>query len=86
MIQSFDEPISVVFTSNSKTNVVAPASVVWAGRTYPIIKVGLHHKFHDGKTLFHIFSVVSNNIFFRISLNTDNLFWRMQEVSDGLPG
>jgi hypothetical protein len=28
---------------------------------------------------------VGDNVFFRLQLNTDNLFWRLQEVSDGLP-
>ncbi len=77
-IGGIDESVQVIFANQ-------PISVKWAGRTYPVLKVGLHHKYSDGKILYHIFSVVSNNLFFRLSLNTDNLLWRLQEVSDGLP-
>ena len=78
MIQRLDEPVQVVFTNQ-------PISIKWAGRTYPVLKVGLHHKLYKGSTLVHIFSVISNNIFFRLELDTSSLLWRLTEVSDGLP-
>lgn len=83
MIQTYNEPVSVILISDANTRAVRPSSVIWAGRTYPIIKVGLHHKLYKGETLVHIYSVVSNNIFFRLELNTDSLLWRLTEVSDG---
>jgi hypothetical protein len=45
----------------------------------------LHHTFRSGRTLFHVFSVASKSLFFRLVLNTDTLFWRLEEISDGLP-
>jgi hypothetical protein len=59
--------------------------VFWAGREYPILKIGLHHQYRQGRTLFHVFSAVSESLFFRLVLNTDSLFWTLEEVSDGLP-
>ncbi|MEI6691033.1 MAG: hypothetical protein WCL07_04800 [bacterium] len=89
MNQSLDEPISVMFSSVGATREspasVRPISLIWSGSTYPILKVGLHHRTYKGETLAHVFSVVGNNIFFRIELNTDTLLWRLQEVSDGEP-
>lgn len=85
MNQKVDVPVSVVFYYNATTFVVKPVKVFWNGREYLINKVGLHHTFRQGRTLFHVFSVVGQGMFFRLNFNTDNLFWRLEEVSDGLP-
>lgn len=58
---------------------------MWDGRVYPVLKVGLHHTYRQGRDLFHVFSVSSINIFFRISLDTTTLHWTLEEISDGLP-
>lgn len=62
-----------------------PKVLIWKGRTYRLVKVGLHHTYHKGKTLFHVFSVVSENLFFRLVLNSESLNWTLEEVADGLP-
>lgn len=85
MNQKVDVPVSVIFYYNASTSSVKPIKVFWNGREYTITKVGLHHTFRQGRTLFHIFSVAGQGVFFRLNFNTDNLFWRLEEVSDGLP-
>lgn len=85
MITKIDAPVSVSFTFDSDKRQVTPKALVWNGRLYGIKKVGLHHKFKQGRTLFHVFSVASKSMFFRIVLNTDNLHWRLEEISDGMP-
>jgi hypothetical protein len=85
MIQKIDIPVSVSFNFDSKKQRVYPKWIVWSGRLYPVIKIGLHHKFKKGQTLYHVFSVETKSLFFKLLLNTDNLHWRLQEISDGLP-
>jgi len=85
MIQKISEPISVSFTFDSEKRAVRPRALVWNGRLYGVVKVGLHHTFRQGTTLYHVFSVASKNLFFRLVLNTENLHWRLEEISDGLP-
>lgn len=80
-----DIPVSVIFVYDPNGSKISPLKVRWDGRVYSITKVGLHHQFREGRTLHHIFSVVSDETFFRLNLNTDNLSWRLEEVSDGLP-
>jgi len=80
-----DVPVFVIFVSNPVGAKIYPISIHWDGRDYKVTKIGLHHNFRVGRTLYHIFSVVSGDTFFRLSLNTDNLLWRLEEVSDGLP-
>jgi hypothetical protein len=85
MIQRISEPVSVITTFNAATRSARPISLEWSRRTYPVLQVGLRHTYRDGITRHHIFSVVSNNLFFRLNLNADNLSWTLEEVSDGLP-
>jgi len=85
MIQKISEPISVSFTFDSEKRAVKPRALVWNGRLYGVRKVGLHHTFRQGRTLYHVFSVASKSMFFRLVLNTENLYWRLEEISDGLP-
>lgn len=61
----------------------APQKVIYGGREHTIEKIGLHHTYRAGRTLYHVFSVASDNLFFRLVLDTDNLLWRLTEVSDG---
>jgi len=85
MITKLDLPVSVSLCFDDRKNQVFPKWIVWNNRLYPIAKVGLHHTFRQGRTLYHVFSVVSKTLFFRLSLNTDNLHWRLEEVADGMP-
>jgi len=85
MIQTLSEPVSVNLAFDHSNRSVRPLSLVWSGRNYPVLQVGLRHTYRTGNTRYHVFSVVSNSLFFRLVLNTDNLHWTLSEVSDGLP-
>ncbi len=84
MNQKISAPVSVSFSYDAKKQRVAPRGIIWNGRLYPIIKIGLHHTFRQGLTLYHVFSVATPTLFLRIVLNTDNLHWKLEEISDGL--
>lgn len=85
MIEKIDTPVTVSFNFDSKNKKAYPKWVVWKERLYPIVKIGLHHKYKKGKTLYHVFSVESKSLSFKLSFNTETLHWRLQEISDGLP-
>lgn len=85
MKETINEPVSVSLAYDSNKSSVYPKWVVWNGRLYPIKKVGLHHTYQQGRTLYHVFSVISTSLFFRLVLNTENLHWSLEEVADGLP-
>ena len=71
-----DIPTKVIFGSTVK-------SLEYAGHEHQIEKLGLHHTYRAGRTLYHVFSVASKDLFFRLVLDTDNLLWKLTEVSDG---
>lgn len=85
MLQRISEPVSVWLIFDHTSNRILPKRILWKKRIYEIKRMGLRHHFRVGRTLFHIFSVESEELFFRLSLNTDNLLWKLEEVSDGLP-
>jgi len=83
MIQKISVPISVALVYNHKKREVKPVKVVWENRSYMITRIGLHHTVRQGRTLFHIFSVESKELFFRLVFNTDSLSWMVEEIADG---
>lgn len=85
MIEKLSLPVSVGITFDHTKRKVIPKWVLWEGKLYSIEKMGLHHTFRQGRTLFHVFSVASKTLFFRLVLNTDTLAWRLEEISDGMP-
>jgi len=85
MIQKIDCPVSVSLAFDHVKRRVYPKWIVWEGKLYAVDKVGFHHTYREGRTLYHVFSVATKTLFFRISLNTETLHWRLQEISDGLP-
>jgi len=84
MIQKISAPVSVQLVYNHRHRTVIPHQIFWDGQTIRISKVGLHHTVREGRTLFHIFSVASDDLFFRLKLDTSTLFWTLEEIADGL--
>jgi hypothetical protein len=85
MIQQIKVPVSVTLKFDHRIRKTFPTIVLWEGREYPIVKIGLHHTYRQGRVLHHVFSVASKTIFFKLVLNTDTLQWLLEEISDGLP-
>jgi hypothetical protein len=85
MTEKIDAPVSVNLVYDHTKRSVFPSIIKWDGKVYSIKKVGLHHTFREGRVLYHVFSVSSDNLFFRLVLNTENLMWRLEEISDGMP-
>ncbi|MBI3955078.1 hypothetical protein HY338_01435 [Candidatus Gottesmanbacteria bacterium] len=84
MSVKIDELVSVELIFDSRKKSVYPRRLKWQNRIYAIDKIGLHHTVRRGRDLFHIFSVSARNSFFRLSFNTDNLHWRLEEVEEGI--
>lgn len=83
MLERLKAPISVYSFYNHRQKVFYPGVLVWEGRKYKTTRVGYHHTFRQGKTLFHVFSLETPELSFRLVHNTDNLSWEVQEISDG---
>lgn len=86
MIQAINTPISVTTRYNHHLRQTRPVTVSWEGRDYHLIKIGLHHTFREGRTLYHVFSAASQACFFKLILNTDTLTWHLSEIADAEAG
>jgi hypothetical protein len=80
MTQKIYEPVSVNLAYNHEKQEVFPKWISWKGRLHPVLEVGLHHTYREGKTLFHVFSVISKTLYFRLILNTETLHWKLEEI------
>ena len=87
MREKINEEVSVVMYYSSNKKVALPHLIHWQNKDYAVGKVGYHHAVKEGATLHHIYELVDSdeNLWFRLSLNTSNLHWKLEAVSDGLP-
>ena len=74
MNQTINETVNVVLANNT------PLSMHWRNRDYKITKIGLRHDYIEGKTLIHMFSVLSNDLFLKLKFNTKYLTWNLMEI------
>lgn len=77
-----DEKISVLSYYNRDNGIVMPWKVKLNHQVYQITKLGFHHTVREGRTLFHIFSVATDTLFFRLKLDTETLHWTVEEVDE----
>jgi hypothetical protein len=85
MIETLQEPITVKTIYDHKKRRVYPADLLWQGQTEKVKKIGLHYVYRTGDVLFHVFTVTTAHLSFKLVLNTSNLFWTVEQISDGLP-
>lgn len=84
MQEKIHEKVSVITLYTKESGVNMPVKLRWGKRHFPLTKLGYHHKYKEGKTLIHVFSVSNKDLAFRLEFNTDTLAWTLMEVSDGL--
>lgn len=86
MREKIDEEVSVVMYYSAKKRRALPHTISWQNREYRVGKIGYHHSVKEGATLHHIYELVDVNetLWFRLRLDTSNLHWRLEAISDGL--
>jgi hypothetical protein len=85
MVTRLDLPVSVESFFDHHQRRFEPRRLFWSGKSFTLTKIGLHHTYRQGRTLYHVFSVATERAFFRLELNSESLNWSLREVSDGLP-
>lgn len=82
MSNRIDEKVSVSLVSDHITGKAIPKYLKWKNTVYNITTVGLHYIQKKGVVLTHWFSVTDTSRCFLLSFNTQNLQWRLEEVTD----
>ena len=87
MREQIGEEVSVVMYYSARHRLALPHMIRWQNKDYQVGKIGYHHSVKEGVTLHHIFELVDadKTLWFRLDLNTANLHWKLDAVSDGLP-
>jgi len=86
MLEKINEEVSVVMYYSAQRKIALPHLIRWKNQDYSVSQIGYHHTVQEGKVLHHIFELTNTeaNIWFRLNLNTANLHWRLEAISDGL--
>ena len=86
MREKINEEVSVVMYYSARQRRAAPHLISWQNRDYAVGKIGYYHHVWEGKTLHHIWELVDKEetMWFRLNLDTSNLHWLLEAVSDGL--
>ena len=84
MLEKIREKVEVItlfrLTPKPETRIY---KIRWRGREYHIVKHAYHYKVWEGRTRVHKFAVSTGGMDFRLTYDTENLFWILEEVSDG---
>ena len=85
MIEAIHEKIEVITRFRLLPKPVTEIyKIRWRGREYMIMKLAYHYKVWEGRTRVHKFAVSTGTLDLRLTYDTENLFWILEEVSDGL--
>jgi len=86
MREKINEEVSVVMYYSARRRQALPHTISWQNKEYFVGKIGYQHTVRDGATLHHIFELVDREqaLWFRLNLDTSNLHWTLEAVSDGL--
>ena len=84
MIEAIHEKIEVITRFRLLPKPVTEIyKIRWRGREYMIVKLAYHYKVWEGRTRVHKFAVSTGTLDLRLTYDTENLFWILEEVSDG---
>jgi hypothetical protein len=84
MIETINEKVEVITRFRLLPKPVTEIyKIRWRGREYQITKLAYHHKVWNGRTRLHKFAVSTSVMDFRMTFDTENLVWVLEEVSDG---
>ena len=84
MIEAIHEKIEVITRFRLLPKPVTEIyKIRWRGREYMIMKLAYHYKVWEGRTRVHKFAVSTGTLDLRLTYDTENLFWTLEEVSDG---
>jgi len=86
MQEKINQEVSVVMYYSATKQLALPHLIRWQNNDYTIGKIGYHHTIKVGATLHHIFELTDSqdSLWFRLNLDTSNLHWKLEAISDGL--
>jgi len=86
MREKINEEVSVVMYYSARLKQAKPHILHWQNTDYDLGKVDYYHNFMDGQTKMHVYELTDKQetVHFRLRLDSSNLHWILEAVSDGL--
>jgi len=85
MLYEPDEKVSMLTIFDKDRGKVVPYKMRWKNEDIIFKEVTYHHMTRQGRQILHVFHVTDGIMDFRLHLDTQNLHWKLMEVSDGNP-
>jgi hypothetical protein len=85
MNESINEKVSVITHYDRNSGQVMPKKMRWQGRDYLLTELTYRYKKREGRNIVHVFHVTDGSMDFKLRLNSENLDWTLEEVTDGTP-
>lgn len=77
------EPVDVIALFTRGQNHLKPLRVKWKNSAYSIRSIDYVYREKRGRILFHVFSCITDSLFFKLCFDTESLIWIVEEISDG---
>ncbi len=86
MREKINQEVSVIMYYSAKQQKAVPHLLYWQNKDYRLGKVDYYHNFMEGRDKQHIFELVDrdSSLWFRLRLDSSNLHWTLEAISDGL--
>lgn len=86
MREKINQEVSVVMYYSARKRLAAPHIISWQNKEYTVKQIGYNYSVMTGRTRHHIFelTVKEAELWLRLNLDTSNLHWTLEAVSDGL--
>lgn len=87
MREKVNQEVSVVMYYSSKRKHAVPYLLNWQNKDYHLGKIDYYHAYMEGRDKQHIFELTDKeeSLWFRLRLDSSNLHWTLEAVSDGNP-
>lgn len=79
------EPVDVIAVFSRGHDRLKPIRLKWKQKAYSIRKIDYVFREKRGRILFHVFSCLTDSLFFKLCFDTESLIWSVEEISDGEP-
>lgn len=88
MREKIDEEVTVVTYYSSKKKKLIPYRLDWQNKEYLLGPVDFYHSYMEGRDRQHIFELCDKEetLWFRLRMDSSNLHWVLEAISDGMPG
>lgn len=78
----FPSLVRIILDFNPQCQFPTPLFIFWKNEKHKIEKLGMYYKYKKGTVTIHMFEVCSKDLQFKLSLDSSNLKWFIEDIYD----